>query len=207
MKDSRKKCRLCRREGVKLYLKGDRCNLKCSFQRRNYPPGSSPKSRQPKSTEYGKQLRNKQRARWIFNVSENTMSNYYKKATKSKKDTSNEMMRILEMRLDNVVHRSGFAKSIFQARQFISHGFFLLNKKNVDIPSIILNISDKIELVDNKKKNVLFIDIKKKIIASSIPKWMSVDFDKFNIDVIDNPGLDDFDVNINAQGIVEFYSR
>ena len=207
MKKMQKKCRLCRREGVKLFLKGERCSSqKCALQRRNYPPGSGPDKRFSKGTEYGKQLREKQKARRIFGVSERYFSRCYKAADASHKITGDEFIRFLEMRLDNVIFRSGLASTRSQARQMVSHRFFLLNKRRTNIPSIRLKVGDKIELEARYKKSPVFKDIKDKK-ERELARWIHTDFSKFSLEIKDNPGKEDFDPTINTQAIVEFYSR
>jgi len=207
MKKMQKKCRLCRREGVKLFLKGDRCfSQKCALQRRNYPPGSGPDKRFSKQTDYGKQLREKQKARRIFGVSEKFLCKCYKLADKSKEITGDEILRLLEMRLDNFVFRAGFADTRSQARQLVSHKVFLLNGVRVNIPSIKVKVNDKIEVSPRHKKLSIFANLKNKK-DRKVPRWINSDHSKVMAEVKDEPSKDDFDITINSQVIVEYYSR
>ena len=143
-------CRLCRREGMKLYLKGDRCySDKCAITRRNYAPGQHGQGRK-KVTEYGLQLREKQKVRRIYGINESQMVKYFKMADKMKGITGENLLKLLELRFDNVVYRMGFASSRAEARQLVTHGHFLLNGKKANIPSMLLSVGDVIELDDGK---------------------------------------------------------
>ena len=148
------KCRQCRRIGEKLFLKGDRCvSTKCALIKKNYPPGiHGAKQTRAKSSEYGKQLREKQKAKRIYGILEKQFRNYFKKAANKKKETGEILLKILEMRLDNVIYRVGLAKSRNKARQLVSHGHFLINNKKVNIPSYEVNIKDVIKIKQKSEK-------------------------------------------------------
>ena len=196
-----KKCRLCRREGVKLFLKGERCfSQKCALKRRNYPPGAGPDKRFSKNTDYGKQLREKQKARRIFGISEKQLRRCYRAADRSKNVTGNEILRLLEMRLDNVIFRSGLAASRSQARQMVSHKIFVLNGVRVNIPSMQVKVGDQIEVSKKHKKIALLGSAKER--KDNVSRWLETDFSKLNIAVKDQPAKEDFDTTINAQVIV-----
>ncbi|MDG2835109.1 30S ribosomal protein S4, partial [Vibrio parahaemolyticus] len=149
-------CRLCRREGTKLFLKGDRCySDKCALNKRNFAPGQHGQGRK-KSTEYGMQLREKQKVRRFYGLTESQMRMYFDKADKMKGITGENLLQLLEMRLDNVVYRMGFASSRAEARQLVTHGHFLLNGRKADIPSLITNVGDTIEVKEKSKSSEKF---------------------------------------------------
>lgn len=201
------KCRLCRREGMKLFLKGARCNSdKCAFLKKNYAPGATGQSFFKKTTEYGRQLREKQKARRIFDVPEKQLSNYYSTASKSKGDTSTTLLTLLIMRLDSVIYRLGIVESPRQARQLASHGHILLNGRRVDIPSIQLKPGDQLELRPHTKNSKLGTELMK--IKAKAPIWLKFDIKTMKGEVLDYPSEGDLqDLNINSRLIVEFYSR
>ena len=152
-------CRLCRREGIKLYLKGDRCySEKCAVDKRNYPPGQKAQGRK-KVTEYGLQLREKQRARRIYGVLERQFSRYFDIAERQQGITGENLLRLLERRLDNVVYRLGFAQSRAQARQLVRHGHFTVNDKKVNIPSFLVRSGDEIAISEKSRELPLFTEI------------------------------------------------
>jgi len=201
------KCKLCRREGEKLFLKGTRCEgQKCAIIRRNYAPGQLGKNRFGKQTEYGRHLRAKQKARRIYGVSEHQFADYYKKAVKQSGVTGTELLKLLETRLDNVIYRAGFASSRTQARQIVSHGLIRLNGKKVDVPSITVKVGDAFEIKASAKKSPLFEEVKKNKKFKS-PQWLSSDLGILKVDIIGMPKKDDAESNIDTQLIVEYYSK
>ncbi len=201
------KCKLCRREGEKLFLKGSRCEgQKCAITRRNYAPGQLGKNRFGKQTEYGRHLRAKQKARRIYGISESQFAEYYKKADKQSEVTGTALLKLLETRLDNVIYRAGLAESRDQARQIVSHGLIKLNGRTVDVPSITVKVGDSFEVKEGKKGSPLFEAAKKNKKFKS-PKWLNVDLGNLKGEVIAMPEKDDAESNIDTQLIVEFYSK
>ncbi|MBD3156812.1 30S ribosomal protein S4 [Candidatus Peregrinibacteria bacterium] len=201
------KTKIARREGISLAAFGnyEGAALKAA-QKKNYPPGHNGKRGSfSKPSEYAKQLREKQKAKRIYGVLEKQFRRYYKKADTMEMATNVSLLTLLEKRIDNVVYRSGLAETRRQARQMVSHGLLNLNGKRVDIPSIEVSIGDKIEVRDNKKKSPLFDDIKKK--KAKAPKWLKVDLKGLNCEVIREPAKDDLEQIIEAQLIVEYYSK
>ncbi len=202
------KCRQCRREGVKLFLKGDRClTLKCAIERRNYPPGEHGQSFRRKVTDYGLQLREKQKLRRTYGVLERQFRGYYKKAARQKGVTGENMMRLLELRLDNLVYRLGLAASRAQARQLVLHRHFEVNGRTVTIPSYQCKPNDKIVLREKSHK----LDVVKAAVESrdpgSVVTWLSVDKTALSGSVLSSPSRAEIPVPINEQLIVELYSK
>lgn len=191
-------CRLCRREGMKLCDKH-----KCATLKRNFPPGMHGKSSHGKPSGYSKQLREKQKARRIFGISEKQMVKYYSVAVKSTEDSSTKLIEQMERRLDNVVFRSGFASTRRQARQFVSHGIFSLNGKRVTIPSIQVREGDTFTVRERNRSMNAFGNVAK----SQSPKWLTVDASNFGGKVIGKPERSDMEAAFDAQVIIEFYSR
>lgn len=200
-------CRLCRREGEKLYLKGARCETnKCPITKGRPAPGQHGlTSATAKKSEYGRQLREKQKAKRIFTLNERVFENYYEKAEKSQKVTGDELLRLLEKRLDNVLYRSGIAASRRQARQIVSHGLCMVNKHKLDIPSAQLKVGDTFYIADRKKASALFKDVGAK--KQTSPRWIKVDMKNLSGEVIAEPEKDDFEKTINSQQIIEHYSK
>ncbi|MDD5455601.1 MAG: 30S ribosomal protein S4 [Candidatus Margulisbacteria bacterium] len=199
-------CKLCRREGIKLYLKSDKCDSpKCSIARRSYPPGMHGPLARIKLSEYGIRLREKQKAKRFYYVSESQMRKYYEQANRMHGDTGEEFLQILESRLDNFVFRSGVVDTRMQARLMVRHGHFMVNKKKVDIPSYILKINDVVTIKEKslKKFETLLEKAKKK----NIPSWVTSDFTGNSFTYTKVPTRDELDVPVNEQFIVEFYSR
>ncbi|MFA6521761.1 MAG: 30S ribosomal protein S4 [Candidatus Gracilibacteria bacterium] len=193
-------CRLCRREGMKLCDKH-----KCATLRRNYPPGMHGQDRQGKPSDYSKQLREKQKARRIFGISEKQIQRYYKNAIASKEESGAELIRQFETRFDNVIFRSGFASTRRQARQFVTHRMFNLNGKRVSVPSAQLKAGDIFEVREKSKTNPLFASFAKK--KAIQPKWIKTDPIKLQGQVINKPAKEDLEQAIVPQMIIEFYSR
>jgi small subunit ribosomal protein S4 len=200
-------CRLCRREGIKLFLKGDRCySDKCGVERRPYPPGQAGKKR-PRDSEYRLQLREKQRAKRMYGLLEKQFRNYYDLANRQSGITGINLLRLLESRLDNVVYRLGFAKSRDEARQVVRHGHITVNGKRVDIPSYRVRPGDTIA-VAVKAKDLLVI--KTSLISSEkveVPGWLEVDIEKLSGKVLSLPERDQIDAPVREQLIVELYSK
>lgn len=196
------KHRLCRREGVKL------CDSpKCPIVRRNYPPGIHGPKRQARPTAYGEQLREKQKAKRLYGILEKQFKNYFKKAIDKKGDTSIYLVQLLEMRLDNVIYRSGFAKTRAQARQMVSHGFFTVNGRKVNIPSYEVKVKDIIAIKKGKENKGVFQDLKKRLEKHEFPDWLHYDPQNMTVKVIALPKVEDMALIFNPQAIVEFYSR
>ena len=200
-------CRLCRREGAKLFLKGDRCYTeKCAIERRNYAPGEAGKKR-IKESEYRNQLREKQKTKRIYGVLEKQFRHYYDMANRQKGVTGENLLRILESRLDNVVYRLGFAKSRAEARQQVRHGHITVNGRRVDIPSFQVKAGDVVAVADKAKD---LLPIKEALISSehmAVPAWLEVDIEKLKGTVLQLPTRDQIDLDIDAQLIVELYSK
>ncbi|TLM80456.1 MAG: 30S ribosomal protein S4 [Actinobacteria bacterium] len=200
-------CRLCRREGIKLFLKGDRCYTdKCGVEKRPYPPGMAGKKR-PKESEYRVQLREKQRAKRVYGVLEKQFRNYYKIASRQQGITGENLLRLLESRLDNVVYRLGFASSRDEARQAVRHGHIAVNGRRVDIPSARVRAGDVVSVADKAKD---FNRVKAAIISSGrieVPGWLEVDADKKQGKILTLPQRDQIDTPVREQLIVELYSK
>ncbi len=200
-------CRQCRREGQKLFLKGERCySEKCSVAQRAYAPGQHGQGRK-KTSEYGMQLRAKQRARRFYGVAEHQFRHYYEMATKKQGVTGTNLLRILESRLDNVVYRAGYASSRAEARQLVGHGHFEVNGSRVDIASYLLKAGDVVSVCEKAKGS----DKMKAIIeangAKPVPEWLSVNRDAFDVKVNNLPEREQIEAPVEEQLIVEFYSK
>jgi small subunit ribosomal protein S4 len=203
------KCRLCRREGSKLFLKGDRCfRDSCAVEKRNFPPGQHGHDHRPKIVGYGVQLREKQKVKRIYRVLENQFANYFAKAEKGKGITGEALLLSLERRLDNVVCRLGFAPSRDQARQLVSHGHILVNGKRVDIPSAQIKAGDTITLRERTRKNQQVLDSIGTVGGrGGIPTWLQLDAEGLKGTVVALPKRDDVQMPIDEQLIVELYSK
>ena len=199
-------CRLCRREKQKLYLKGDKCYTdKCPMVNRNFPPGQHGKGR-TKVTEYGLQLREKQKVKRFYGLQESQMRKYFDIADRTPGITGENLLKMLELRLDNTVYRMGFASSRPEARQLVTHGHFLVNGKKVDIPSYILSVGDEIEIREKSKSSP-----KIKALAESSrgnpAQWVDVNLDQYKGKVVSEPTREDIDIPIEEHLIVELYSK
>lgn len=200
------KCRLCRREGGKLFLKGDKCyNGKCPFEKRPMAPGQHGLGRK-KVSEYGQQLREKQKVKRIYGVQEGQFRSYYEQADRAKGITGENMLSLLERRLDNVIFRLGIGASRSQARQLVNHGHFLVNGKKVNVPSYIVRKGDIITVKESKTSNKYFEALKSAKPAAT-PKWLEFDLDKLQGKVIALPERQDIDSQIAEHMIVELYSK
>jgi len=207
MKNINAKCKICRREGKKLFLKGERCyTQKCPMVKKKYPSGIHGR-KFTRITEYGEELREKQKVKMVYGLREKQFKNYYKKAEKLKGMTTANLFRLLECRLDNVIFRLGFAYSRNQARKFISHGHFLINNKKVNLPSYQVKKGDVIEVKEKSKKNVFFRDIAKKLKSQKTSPWLSLDIKNLKGKVEDSLNEKDIESDINWSKIIEFYSR
>ncbi len=201
------KCRLCRREGTKLFLKGDRCfGDKCAYDRRPYAPGQHGRARK-KASDYAGQLREKQKVRRVYGVLEKQFHGYFVKADMSKGVTGDNLLAILERRLDNVVYRMGFANSRNQARQLVRHGIFTVNGKKVDIPSIQVHIGDVVAVPEKNRKIPVIADAQEVVARRGCPAWLEVENANFKGTVKALPQRDDIQFPINESLIVELYSK
>jgi small subunit ribosomal protein S4 len=200
-------CRLCRREGDKLFLKGERCySNKCAMERRPYAPGQHGKNRK-KLSEYGLQLREKQKAKRIYGVLETQFSNYFDEADRRKGITGENLLILLETRLDNVLYRAGFGRSRTEARQVARHNHITINGKKVNIPSYHVKKGDVIELKEKSENIQRFKDIFEVTQGRSIPEWLEVGFENNTITVTDIPVRDQIEIPVNETLIVELYSK
>jgi len=203
-------CAQCRREGEKLYLKGDRCYTpKCAIERRNYPPGPHGQagSFRRKISDYAMQLREKQKARRIYGVLERQFRRYFQEASKSSGVTGAALLQQLETRLDNVVYRLGFATSRKQARQLVLHGHFLVNGEPVNVPSFALAAGDTVAVTEASRTSPYFQAIAKELARRSLAEWLSLDASNFSGSVIGLPARKQIDTPLKEQLIVEYYSR
>jgi small subunit ribosomal protein S4 len=200
------RCRLCRREGVKLMLRGERCRSeKCAVERRPYPPGMRMTKRRRSTSEYNVQLREKQKMRRIYGILERQFHQYFKKASKSTGVTGEMLLRMLEMRIDNIVYRIGFAPSRSAARLLVLHNHFKINGKNVNVPSYQLEEGDVVT-VREKSKNLEVIHSALKA-AKDVPEWLSVDKVQLSGTVVRLPARADIPVTVQEQLVVELYSK
>jgi small subunit ribosomal protein S4 len=203
-------CKLCRREGEKLFLKGERClTSKCAVERRAYPPGMHGQRRQyrRKISDYGLQLREKQKSRRIYGVLERQFRRYYKEAERRKGLTGANLLCILESRLDNVVYRLGFADSRAQARQLVRHGHFALNAHKTDIPSLLVEPGDVIAVRAGSKQKPYFKAVAGKLGGKPVPPWMALDAPGLSGRILSPPSREDIDITVDESLIVEYYSR
>jgi len=202
------RCRLCRREGAKLFLKGTRCFTdKCAFERRGYAPGEHGKSRRVKETNYGQQLREKQKARRIYGVLERQFRHVFTKATESKGVTGEVLLQMLERRLDNVVYRFGFALSHHQARQLVRHGHFTVNGRKVDIPSFQVKAGDEVALRERSRKMPVVLTSLEQRKGQWVPEWLQLNSETMSGRVLSIPTRSSIQVPVNEQLIVELYSK
>ena len=204
-------CKLCRREGEKLFLKGSRCMTpKCSFERRSYPPGQHGREgqfRRGRASDYLLQLREKQKARRIYGIMERQFSRYFERASLRSGLTGSNLLILLESRLDNVVYRLGLASSRAQARQLVSHGHFMLNGRKTDVPSALVSAGDSISLRPESAGRAYFKELRQDIDDRQVPRWLSLDTGNLTGSILNLPVREDIDVSLNEQLIVEYYSR
>jgi small subunit ribosomal protein S4 len=200
-------CKLCRREGVKLFLKGDKCLTKCTLDRRNTRPGQHGTSRARKESGYARQLREKQKVRRTYGVLERQFSKSFYTAARRPGKTSENMLQILEMRLDNLVYRLGFADSRAQARQLVCHGHFAVNGRKTDIPSFIARPNDVISVRERSKGTEYFKTRALLLAQKGVPTWLSLDINALSGRVITIPSRTDLELPFYEQMVVEYYQR
>ncbi len=205
------KCKICRRVGTKLFLKGDRCfSQKCALVRRSYPPGQKPKRRRRNVSEYAKELQEKQKLKRWYHLREKQFRNYIQQAFKKRgqvEDTGAFLIKKLESRLDNVVFRIGFTPSRIQARQLVSHGHFLVNGRKTDTPSFEVKKGDVISLSSRSQKKEVFKNLSTILKKKTSPSWLKVSSSKMEGEVIGEPSLDEVAPPAELSAIFEFYSR
>lgn len=200
-------CKKCRREGLKLFLKGSRCNSnKCGFERRSYAPGQHGKSKS-KLSEYGLQLRAKQRAKTYYRVSESQFRKYYDEAFRKTGVTSDILFEQLELRLDNIAYRIGIGDSRAQSRQLVGYGMLEVNGKKVNIPSYLVKVGDVISIKDSKKANKTITSLLEANKNKVIPAWIELDKEKFEAKILRKPSREDVDLEVEENLIVELYSK
>ena len=201
-------CRMCRREGQKLFLKGDRCYTnKCAIDRRSYAPGMHGQNRGKKPTEFGIQLREKQKARRIYGVLEKQFRGYFDKASRQKGMTGENLLRLLERRLDNVVYRLGFAASRAEARQMVTHGHITVNGKRVGIPSYLVKVGEVISIKETSRDIPRIKEMAETLKERTAPAWLSLDVNTLSGTVINLPSREEIQIPIEEHLIVEKYSR
>jgi small subunit ribosomal protein S4 len=201
-------CRLCRREDSQLFLKGDRCfSSKCAYERRPYPPGQHGQGRKRRPSDYGQQLREKQKVKRMYGLLEKQFRSYYVRAAGMKGVTGENLLSLLERRLDNVAFRCGFGSSHAEARQLVRHGHFTVNGKKVNIPSYLTRVGDVVEVREKSRKIQKIVDALAKIDRSPMPGWIELDRDKYKGEVKALPERADISAEIDEQLIVELYSK
>ncbi len=198
-------CRLCRREGQKLYLKGEKCFTNCPFEKRSSPPGMHTRMRRP--SEYGLQLREKQKARRFYGIGEKQFRHYFTRAIKSRGVTGDILMQLLERRLDNVVYRSGFAVSRSEARQMVNHGHVAVNGQKVDIASYLIDEGDEVSIRPRSARLDRFKAMAEYLESHTTPAWMSLDAQNFKCTILRLPERDEVDAPVDERLIVELYSK
>ncbi len=201
------KCRICRREGGKLFLKGDRCYTdKCAFERRAYAPGDHGKARK-KPSDYALQLREKQKVRKMYGILEGQFRRYFAEAERRKGVTGSVLLTLLETRIDNVAYRLGFANSRNQARQMVRHGIFLLNGRRVSVPSIQMKLGDVLEVRDKTRQNLVINEALEVVARRGVPAWLEIDAPAMKGVVKALPTREDITFPMTEQLIVELYSK
>lgn len=202
------KCKQCRRAGEKLFLKGERCyGPKCAIIKRNYPPGFHGPKGKKRSSDYGLQLAEKQKAKKYYNILEKQFRLIFEKAQKKSGDAGQNFLRALEMRLDNAVYRLGLAPSRVSARQLVSHGHITVNKRKAGIPSMTLKVGDIISVKKASLAKPYFKNIKDRIKKAELPGWLNWEANDFQAKVLHEPQEKDLNANINVQMIIEYYSK
>ena len=201
-------CRLCRREGMKLFLKGERCYTeKCAIEKRNLPPGQHGKLRKAKMVGYGVQLREKQKVKRIYGVLENQFRRYFEMADRTRGITGETLLQLLERRFDNVIYRLGLATSRAQARQQIRHGHFLINGKKVDIPSYSMKAGDTVTVRPTSAQNASIVHAMEEVKGRGIPEWLQFDGGQLTGRVQSLPTREQINLPVQEQLIVELYSK
>jgi small subunit ribosomal protein S4 len=200
-------CRLCRREGMKLFLKGERCYTeKCAIEKRNMPPGQHGRMRKAKMVGYAVQLREKQKVKRIYGVLEDQFRGYFEQAERTRGITGETLLQLLERRLDNAVYRMGLATSRPQARQLVRHGHFLVNGKKVDVPSFLLKSGDTVAVRDSSRQNPTILHAQEEVKGRGIPEWISPQGD-LGAKVVSMPTREQINLPVQEQLIVELYSK
>jgi small subunit ribosomal protein S4 len=200
-------CRLCRREGMKLFLKGERCYTeKCAIEKRNLPPGQHGKLRKAKLVGYGLQLREKQKVKRIYGVLENQFRRYFEMADRQRGITGETLLQLLERRFDNVIYRLGLATSRAQARQFVRHGHFLVNGRKVDVPSYSLKSGDTVIIREGSRENATILHAREEVKGRGIPEWISPE-GEHGAKVVSMPTREQINLPVQEQLIVELYSK
>ncbi len=201
-------CRICRRENLKLFLKGDRCySDKCAFDRRGYPPGQHGQGRRRKVSDYGIQLREKQKVKRMYGLSEKQFRLFFKRADRQKGITGTNLLVLLERRLDNVVYRLGFVNSRSQGRHFVLHNHFLVNGKRVNIPSYQIGVDDVVEVREKSRKIKSIEDALEAVVRRGLPQWLDLEKDNYKGVIKSFPVREDITMPIQEQLIVELYSK
>ena len=201
-------CRLCRREDMKLFLKGERCYTdKCGYERRSYPPGQHGQSRRKKRSDYGEQLREKQKVKRLYGIAERQFRGYFFKATRMKGVAGENLIQLLERRLDNVVYRMGFASDHAEARQLVRHGHFSINGKKVNIPSYLVRPRDVVQVRESSKTIARIGEALAAVDRRGVPQWIELDKDGMRGGIKQLPAREDVTLPIREQLIIELYSK
>ena len=201
-------CRICRRENMKLFLKGDRCySDKCAFDRRGYAPGEQGQKRRGKPSDYGIQLREKQKVKRMYGLSEKQFKLFFQRADRQQGITGTNLLVLLERRLDNIVYRLGFANSRNQGRHFVLHKHFLVNGKSVNIPSYLVKVGDEIEVREKSKKVQSIVDALDAVVRRGVPQWLDLEKEQMKGVVKSFPVREDLTMPMQEQLIVELYSK
>lgn len=201
-------CKLCRREGMKLFLKGTKCNTnKCPFEKKGYAPGQHGQRRRFKQSEYAVQLREKQKVKRMYGLLEKQFRLYFEKAERTKGITGENLLRLLECRLDNVVYRLGMASSRAAARQLVRHRHFMVNGKLVDIPSYQVSAGDEVQVVASSRQMDVIHDSMKRVREGKLVEWLELDKAQLKGSLLEMPARENIPVNVNEQLIVELYSK
>ena len=201
-------CRLCRREGLKIFLKGDRCySEKCSFERRGYAPGDHGQMHKKQRSDYGVQLREKQKLKRLYGLLEKQFRGYFEKADQQKGITGTNLLVFLERRMDNMIFRMGLANSRVEARQLISHGHFLINGKPVNIPSYLLKAGDEVSVKEGSRKITRVLEAMETVARRGVPQWLELDKENFKASIKILPVREDLTMPVQEQLVVELYSK
>jgi small subunit ribosomal protein S4 len=201
-------CRLCRREGMKLFLKGERCYTeKCAIEKRNFAPGQHGKSRKSKLVGYGVQLREKQKVKRIYGVLEDQFRRYFEQAERTRGITGETLLQLLERRLDSVAYRLGFATSRPQARQLVRHGHFIVNGRKVDIPSFSVKPGDVVAVRQRSRKNTIILHALEEVKGRGVPEWLQANMEGMEAKVSSIPTREQINLPVQEQLIVELYSK
>jgi small subunit ribosomal protein S4 len=201
-------CRLCRRENLKLFLKGDRCySEKCAFERRGYAPGDHGQAHKKQRSDYGVQLREKQKLKRLYGLLEKQFRGYFEKADQQKGITGTNLLIFLERRLDNMIFRMGLSNSRVEARQLISHGHFLINGKPVNIPSYLLKAGDEVSVKEGSRKITRVLEAMETVARRGVPHWLELDKENFKASIKILPVREDLTMPVQEQLVVELYSK